>query len=70
MVFSSTYTSTNEGGEDHFNSILAFFGYPNGTDETLNISKYFDNINPFEEDDEHNLYKYLMNNIILENNIL
>ena len=70
LVFSSTYESQNE--EYPYNSILALFGYPYGQDEEVNISQFFtilDNFSYFQEDEEHNLYTYLMSNISLVNNI-
>ena len=65
LVFSCTY---NNGGTD-YNSILAFFGYPYGIDETINLYPYLNSIETFSEGADKNLYKYLSDNMHLENNI-
>ena len=65
LVFSFTYTDE----DSNFNSILAFIGYPNGTDHSINIFPYFNSLNSFNETEEKNLFVFLMNNLILDNNI-
>ena len=69
LVFTSTYTEGDSDSNNKFNSILAFCGYPNGTDAIINISIFFSNLTNFSENEEHNLFTYLMNNMSLENNI-
>ena len=66
LIFSSTavpelsYTSSN------FFSILTFFGYPNGTDSTIDISPYLMDTGFYNND---NIYTELMSKITVENNI-
>ena len=67
LIFSSTAVSPPNYSSSNFFSILTFFGYPNGTDSTIDISPYlmdtgfYNNIN--------NIYNELMSNITVENNI-
>ena len=67
LIFSSTAVSPPNYSSPNFFSILTFFGYPNGTDSTIDISPYlmdtgfYNNIN--------NIYTELMTKITVENNI-
>ena len=63
LVFSST---VNIVGNTDLISILMIFGYPNGTDSTIDISDYFmDDIT----DNTNNIVTKLQENFVLENNI-
>ena len=65
LVFSSTKAPTNNEG--YYSSFLLFFSYPNGTDFDIDISPYLQNSKNY--DPTKNLYKDLMNQMKIENNI-
>ena len=72
LLFTSPCLKKEEINENEINyfSILMIFGYPNGTDSTIDISNYlFDN----EEDDinsfSNDFYIFLFQNYTIENNL-
>ena len=52
---------------DELLSLFMIFGYPNGTDTTIDIREYFYNENPGT--DKHKFIKFLLDNLTIENNI-
>ena len=66
LVFSGTY---NNGGSSDYNSLLAFFGYPYGTDTTINLYPYLNEVSTFSTESNKNIYTYLKDNMHLVNNI-
>ena len=74
LLFTSTAIlkeEINNSENDNYFSMLMIFGYPNGTDSTINISDFIFN---GEENDIHpealnNLYKFLFENYTIENYI-
>ena len=54
--------------EDNYFSLFMIFSYANGTDLEINIAPYFMDIDDYNP--SNNLYDYLMNTMIIENNIL
>ena len=66
LVFSGTY---NNGVTSNYNSLLVFFGYPYGTDTTINLYPYLNDVSTFSTAPDKNIYTYLMDNMHLGNNI-
>ena len=67
LIFSSTAVTPVSYETSNFNSLLVFFGYPNGTDDTIDISPYLMDVKPYDSD--YNIYNYLISKIKIENNI-
>ena len=57
------FTSTTKGVKS---SILMIFGYANATDEIIDVSKYFENI---DINHEYSIFDFLNNRTIIQNNI-
>ena len=57
--------------EINYFSMFMIFGYPNGTDSTINISDFIFNgdINDIQLDNINNFYDFLFKNYTIENNI-
>ena len=68
LVLSSSYNPTGTSDDD-LNSLLIFFGYPNGTDESIDISGYLNSIDNIGTDVNSNIYLYLKSKMKVENNI-
>ena len=67
LIFSSTVvTPVLDSNLDYF-SFLVFFGYPNGTDHDIEISKYLMDVEGYSE--ANNIYSYLISEMKIENNI-
>ena len=74
LLFTSTAIlkeEINNSENDNYFSMLMIFGYPNGTDSTIDISDFIFNS---EENDIHpetlnNFYEFLFENYTIENNI-
>ena len=67
LIFSTTAVSPVNYTSSDYYSILAFFGYPNGTDYTLDISPYLMDTGFYSDD--NNIYTELMSKMKIENNI-
>ena len=66
LIFSSTVVNPLSYTSSDFFSILTFFGYPNGTDSTIDISPYLMDTEFYTNG---NIYNELMSRIKVENNI-
>ena len=69
LVLSSSYNPKSTNDDSDLNSLLFFFGYPNGTDESISISGYLNSIDNIGTDVTNNIYKYLKSKMKVENNI-
>jgi hypothetical protein len=60
-----------DSSEDEINyfSMLMIFGYPNGTDSTINIEIFLNDIENSEPEISYNFYDFLNENLTIENNI-
>ena len=67
LVFSSTAVTPISYTTSNFNSLLVFFGYPNATDDTIDISPYLMDVLPY--DSSYNIFDYLITKVKIENNI-
>ena len=67
LIFSSTAVSPVSYTSSDFFSMMTFFGYPNGTDHTIDISPYLMDTGYYTT--SNNIYNYLMSNMTVENNI-
>ena len=67
LIFSSTTVTPISYDTSNFNSLLVFFGYPNGTDHEIDISPYLMDVDSY--DSSNNIYNYLISKAIIENNI-
>ena len=64
IVFSSTLSNSNQNKTF---AILMIFGFANGTDHEIDISPYLMDTGYYNS--ENNLYKYLIGNMSIDNNI-
>ena len=62
---------TNRNYEEDTFSMLAFFGYPNGTDITMDYDEFQKVLNqiPIQDNNENNIYNILNSKKMIENNI-
>ena len=67
LIFSSTVVTPPDYTSVNYNSFLVFFGYPNATDDTIDISPYLMDVEPY--DSSNNIFNYLKSKAIIENNI-
>ena len=60
-----------DNSEDEINyfSMLMIFGYPNGTDSTINIEIFLNDIENSDPEISCNFYEFLNENLTIENNI-
>ena len=66
LLLSTTYKPEEDRVNTYY-SLLMIFGYANGTDSTIDISKIL--INNNNENDSFSLFKFLYQNLTIENNI-
>ena len=67
LIFSSTAVTPPDYVSSNYISLLVFFGYPNGTDFTIDMSLYVMDTDYYES--TNNIFNYLMSKIKVENNI-
>ena len=62
---------SNRNSDENTYSLLAFFGYPNGTDTTMDYNEFQKVLNqiPIQDNDENNIYNILNSLKKVENNI-
>ena len=58
-----------DNDDDYYYSFLFFFGYPNGTDHSINIFPYLNNLSYIGNTNEDNIYIYLKSKMKIENNL-
>lgn len=62
---------SNRNSDENTYSLLAFFGYPNGTDTTMDYNEFQKVLNqiPIQDNNENNIYNILNSRKMIENNI-
>ena len=65
LVFTSTVVTTS--AETEYFSLFMMFGYPNGTDSNIDLSRYFIDIDGY--DSKNNIITKLLEGLTIDNNI-
>ena len=72
FLLSTTYKNIDDYYDDNNNyfSMFMIFGYANGTDSTIDISYFLNNIGDNQNNQNNNIFfEFLYKNLTIENNI-